>query len=99
LPLAREIRGALEKDLRWNSIVSRGAIIFLPLIAVLSGFNNFLIIVSLAGGVFIGTQYLLIISVGRRALDLSSREKILLDMLSVIFICAAIYSIYTFIVR
>jgi hypothetical protein len=99
LPLAREIRGALEKDLAWNSIVARCAIIFLPLAAVLSGFNNFLTIVSIAGGVFIGAQYLLIISVGRRALDLSAREKVLLDVLSFIFIFAAIYSIYVFIVR
>jgi amino acid permease len=99
LPLSREIRGALEKDLRWNSVLSRGVIIFLPLAAVLAGFHNFLTIVSVAGGVFISTQYLLIISVGRRTLDLSAREKVLLDILSVIFVCAAIYSIYTFIVR
>jgi amino acid permease len=99
LPLAREIRGALEKDLKWNSVAARCIIIFLPLAAILSGFNNFLTIVSVAGGVFIGTQYLLIISVGRRALDLSAREKILLDILALIFIFAAIYSIYAFIVR
>jgi len=99
LPLAREIRGALEKDLAWNSIVSRGAIIFLPLIAALSGFTNLLVIVSVAGGIFISTQYLLIISVGRRTLALSGREKVLLDVMAAIFVCAAIYSIYTFIVR
>jgi hypothetical protein len=99
LPLSREIRGALEKDLLWNSVVSRCAIILGPLIVVLAGFNNFLVIVSLAGGVFISTQYLLIISVGRRALHLSAREKLLLDVLACIFICAAIYSVYLFIVR
>ena len=99
IPLAREIRGALEKDLAWNSTVSRLLIIFLPLVVVLSGFNDFLVIVSLAGGVFISTQYLLIVSVGRRTLALSSREKILMDVLSVVFVFSAIYSIYTFIVR
>jgi amino acid permease len=99
LPLAREIRGALEKDLSWNSVAARCVIIFLPLAAILSGFNNFLTIVSLVGGVFISAQYLLIISVGRRALDLSTREKVLLDILSFIFIFAAIYSLYIFIVR
>ena len=98
LPLARELRGALEKDLSWNSIVSRIALICLPLAVVLSGFNNFLVIVSLAGGVFISTQYLLIISVGRRTLALSRREKILLDLLAAIFICAAVYEIIVFVV-
>ncbi len=99
LPIARELRGALEKDLAWNSIAARAAIILLPLAVVLSGFNNFLTIVSVAGGVFISAQYLLIISVGRRTLALSSREKLLLDLLSVVFLCAAIYSIGAFIVR
>jgi amino acid permease len=98
LPLARELRGALEKDLAWNSIVSRFLIIFLPLAVVLLGFNNFLFIVSLAGGVFISTQYLLIISVGRRALKLTRREKILLDLLALIFIGAAVYEVVTFVV-
>lgn len=99
IPLAREIRGALEKDLGWNSIVSRATISGLPLIIVLSGFNNFLIIVSLAGGVFISTQYLFIIGVGRRTLKLSKREKTLLDILAAIFVCAAVYEIIAFIVK
>jgi amino acid permease len=99
LPLAREIRGAMEKDLRWNSIVSRAVIIFLPIAAVLAGFNNFLEIVSVAGGIFLSAQYCLIISVGRRTLALSNREKILLDVIALVFICAAVYSVYAFVVR
>lgn len=99
LPLAREIRGALEKDLKWNSIASRCVIVFLPLVAIVAGLNNFLVVVDLAGGVFISTQYLLIISVGRRALTLSARAKIVMDIFAAIFVCAAIYSLYTFIVR
>lgn len=98
LPLARELRGALEKDLSWNSLFSRVAIIGLPLAVVLSGFNNFMVIVSVAGGVFISVQYLLIVSVGRRTLMLSRREKILLDVLALIFICAAVYEIVVFVV-
>jgi len=99
LPLAREIRGALEKDLRWNSVVSRVVMILLPIAALLAGFNDFLTIVSVAGGVFLSAQYMLIIAVGRRALALSLREKILLDALTVVFACAAIYSLWLFIVR
>jgi amino acid permease len=98
IPLAREIRGALEKDLNWNSSVSRLIIIGVPLAVILSGFNNFLIIVGLAGGVFISTQYLFIIGVGRRTLQLSMRERALLDVLAMVFACAAVYEIVMFIV-
>lgn len=99
IPMSREIRGALEKDLKWNSLISRAVIVLLPLAVVLLGFNNFLVIVSLAGGIFLSTQYLLIISVGRRTLQLSGREKVLLDMLTAIFLVAVIYEIVTFIVH
>jgi hypothetical protein len=99
IPLAHEIRGALEKDLGWNSLVSRFVIICVPLAVVLSGFNDFLVIVGLAGGVFISTQYLSIIAVGRRALRLSGRENKLLNILAVVFVCAAIYEIAAFIVH
>ncbi|HUC31435.1 MAG TPA: aromatic amino acid transport family protein [Candidatus Paceibacterota bacterium] len=98
VPIAREIRGAMEKDLGWNTFVSRAAIVILPLAAVLAGFNNFLSIVDIAGGVFISTQYLLIISVGRRTLALAAREKILLDIVALVFICAAVYEIWHFVV-
>ena len=99
IPLSREIRGALEKDLKWNSWLARSVIAILPLAIVLLGFNNFLIIVSLVGGIFLSTQYILIISVGRRVLPLSFREKKLLDFLVIVFVCFAIYEIASFIVH
>ncbi len=99
IPLSREIRGALEKDLRWNHWLSRSLIAIIPLAVVLLGFNNFLVVVSLAGGIFLSAQYILIISVGRRALPLSFREKKLLDFLVVVFVCFAIYEIASFIVH
>jgi len=98
VPIAREIRGAMEKDLGWNSFFSRGAIILLPLAAVLLGFNDFLAIVGIAGGIFISTQYLLIISVGRRTIALARREKLLLDIVAIVFVCAAVYEIWHFVV-
>ena len=75
IPLVRELRGALEKDLRWNSFISQIVIVGVPLSVVLSGFNNFLIIVGLAGGIFISTQYLLIIAVGRKTLLFLAAKK------------------------
>jgi amino acid permease len=98
VPIAREIRGAMEKDLGWNSFLSRAAIILLPLAAVLLGFNDFLAIVGIAGGIFISTQYLLILSVGRRTLALAAREKVLLDVVAIAFILAAVYEVWHFVV-
>jgi hypothetical protein len=99
IPLSREIRGALEKDLGWNDFISRAVIVILPLVVVLCGLTNFLVIVSLVGGVFISAQYILIILVGRRTLRLTGREKTLLDILTAIFICAAVYEVASFIVH
>ena len=99
MPITREIKSSLEKDLRWNKIVSRSLIVFFPPACILLGLNNFLTVVGIVGGVFLSTQYLLIVSVGRRALKLSLAKNILLDIVAIIFIAAAIYQIATFIVR
>jgi amino acid permease len=97
MPITREIKNSLEKDLHWNKTGSRALIIFFPIVCVLAGFNNFLTVVGLVGGVFLSTQYLLIISVGRRALALSPAKKFALDAIAVVFIVGAIYQIASFI--
>jgi amino acid permease len=99
LPISREIKHSLENDLRWSKIASRTTIVVFPAILILAGLNNFLIVVGLVGGLFLSTQYLLIVSVGRRALTLSSAQKFFMDLVAVLFIIAAVYSIYVFIVR
>jgi amino acid permease len=99
MPISREIRNALEKDLHWNKIVSRAVILLVPPALIVLGFNNFLVVVGIVGGVFLATQYILIILVGRRALALSLGQKIWADIAVVAFIAAAVYSIYAFIVR
>jgi amino acid permease len=96
VPLSRELRNALERDLEWNPLLTRCAIVGVPLAAVLLGFNNFLAIVSLTGGLFLSTQYLLIISVGSRALAFSRTKKIFLIAAASVFIFAAVYSVYSF---
>ena len=99
MPLSREIKNSLEKDLGWSKLVSRSALIMLPLALVLAGFNNFLVVVGLVGGLFLSTQYLLIISVGRRALSLPRVQNFFLDLVAALFVLAAIYSIWLFIVK
>jgi hypothetical protein len=99
MPISREIKSSLEDDLGWSKVMSRGTILVVPPLLILLGFNNFLVVVGVVGGLFLSTQYLLIISVGRRALALSRAKKFFLDIAAVLFVAAAIYSIYVFIVR
>ena len=99
VPLSRELRNALEKDLRWNSLFARFVIVGAPLAAVILGFNNFLTVVSITGGLLLSTQYLLIISVGSRALVFSRKQKVFYAIAAFIFIFVAVYSVYSFVVK
>jgi hypothetical protein len=99
MPISREIRNSLERDLGWNKSVSRTVIVFAPLLLVLAGLTNFLVIVGLVGGLFLSTQYLLIVSVGRRVLALSSTRKFFLDLTAAAFVIAAVYEVWTFVIR
>jgi len=99
LPVSREIKNSLEKDLRWNKFAARSLIVFAPLILIWLGFNDFLIVVGFVGGLFLSLQYLLIISVGRRALVLSAAKRFLLDLAAAIFVAAAVYELWTFVVH
>ena len=99
LPIAREIKNSLERDLGWPRGTSRPLIVFFPAILIVLGLNNFLTIVGLVGGVFLSVQYLLIILVGRRSLRLGLVKTIWLDVVALVFAVAAVYSVYSFIVR
>ena len=99
LPISREIKNSLEKDLRWNKIVARLLIVFAPPFLIWLGLDNFLVVVGLVGGIFLSLQYLLIISVGRHALKLSAVKKFFLDLVVFVFVLAAIYSGYSFVVH
>ncbi len=99
LPISREIKNALQHDLGLGRGLVRALIILVPLALVGLGLNNFLLVVGLVGGVFLAAQYLLIISVGRRALSLSRAKNFLLDLVALAFIAAAVYGIGTFVVH
>ncbi len=98
MPLSREIKNALEKDLGWSKFSSRSIILFFPITLLLLGLNNFLVVVGLVGGLFLSLQYLLMVSVGRRALVLPAWKKFLLDVVAAIFILAAVYEVYYFVI-
>ncbi len=99
MPISREIKNSLENDLGWNKIASRATIVAIPPLLIFAGFNDFLVVVGVVGGLFLSTQYLLIISVGRKALDPSPIQKFVMDLVVVLFVAAAVYSLYSFIVR
>jgi len=99
LPISREIKNSLEKDLRWNKGTSRALLLLLPVALVFLGLNNFLLVVGLVGGLFLSLQYLLIVSVGRRALTLSPGRKFFLDLIAAVFVIGAVYEVWTFIVH
>jgi len=99
LPISREIKNALEKDLRWDRWIARSFIILLPVALIGLGLRSFLTVVSVAGGLFISVQYLLIIGVGRRALALSRGMIVALDAAAVIFLAAIVYEVASFIVH
>jgi len=99
IPISREIKNSLEKDLHWDAFVSRGTILLLPPLLVVLGFNNFLTVVGLVGGLFLSMQYLLIVSVARRALKLRLVKRSFLDLAAAIFIIAAVYEVYQFVVH
>src|SRR5262249_35003969 len=61
VPITHEIRNALEKDLKWTTNLAQSVIVFVPALFVLAGFNNFIVVLGVAGGCFIALQYLLII--------------------------------------
>lgn len=98
-PISHEIRNTLEKDLHWSQLSSRLTIILLPLAVVLLGFNNFLLVVGLAGGLFISMEYLLIIGVARRSIKFPTGQRLALDLAGLVFLAAAVYEILTFVIK
>ncbi len=98
-PVSLEIKNELEKDLRLPRLLSFAIPFLLPLLIFLSGFFNFLSIISLAGGVFLALQYVFIILVSKKILKLSGLRKFFANLLMFVFMAAAIYEIYYFAVR
>ncbi len=99
LPISREVKNALEKDLHWHPVAARSTIVILPLLLVGLGINNFFAVVELVGGVFLSLQYLLIVAVGRRALGFAGAKKALLDAVAAVFILGFVYEVWTFVVH
>lgn len=99
LPIGLEIKNSLESDLNWKPRQGVLVAAVLPLFLFFSGINNFLKVIGLVGGVFVGLQYLLIVLVGKKILRPRGVKKFLYNLVSAIFVLTAIYEIYYFIVK
>lgn len=98
-PVGWEAHASLHEDLKLSERASFTLVVFLPLILVLAGFNNFFAVLKLSGGVFLGLQYILILLVSKKALTESARMKLLIHFMIIVFAIGAIYEFYYFIVR
>lgn len=99
IPIGLEIRNLLEKDLRWRKGVSLAAVFVAPILLLAVGLKDFLTAVGLVGGVFLSLQYVLIIAIAGKVLAIKGRSRFFLITLSAIFVAAAVYEIYRFVLH
>lgn len=98
VPIGLEIKNALAKDLRWSKPLTTAMVLFLPPLLVAFGLRDFIRAVGLAGGVFLGLEYLLILAVGWKALGLQGGRATGILLLSMVFFLGAVYEVYRFVV-
>ena len=93
LPIVLEIKKAIHKDLKFSETASFAVPIFLPILGVWAGMNNFLSIVALVGGVFLAIQYILIVFASEKALNLQGWKSVLAGVCGIVFALGAIYEV------
>lgn len=97
--ISLEIENSLKSGLQWNAASSLVFVLLVPITLVILGLNNFLRVLGLVGGVFLSLQYLLILLVGGRVLRFGGLKKFFVNFISLIFVAAAVYEVYYFIVK
>ncbi len=98
LPVSIEIQNSLVRDSGWKRSVVFPLVVCVPILLFTAGLNNFLGVLSLAGGIFVSIQYLVILLVGIKVLKPIGSAKAGFIFSSILFALAAIYEIYYFIV-
>ena len=99
LPIGREIENLLIKDLGKTKLWSLVAVIFLPLVLVFVGLKNFLVAVSIVGGIFLASQYFFITMVSMKTLRPRRFKRIFIYFVALVFLLGAICEVYYFIVK
>lgn len=98
--IGRDIKKSLNYDLKLPNILAGVITIFTPLILYFSGLQNFIRLVELVGGIFIGLEGIFIVLMWLKTKNIDSKEKILSRinpiinyLLILIFIGGIIYEI------
>ncbi len=99
VPIGLEIERALREDLGWDRKASRSIILFIPPALLLVGFNNFLGLLGLVGGLFLSLQYVYILFISEKLLEPSSNKKLFYGVSMILFGLAAIYEVYYFVLH
>jgi tyrosine-specific transport protein len=99
LPISLEIKNSLERDLGWSPFLVFSILAGVPILTALFGIKDFVSVLGLAGGIFLAVQYVLIILVSSKVLVLRRWEKFLASLVVLVFLLAAIYEIYYFVIR
>ncbi len=97
VPTGLEIKKSAEKDLGWSRWWSSVLVFGMPPLLMLLGLDNFISVIGLVGGVFLGLEYVLILWVSKRILHPHGWQRNLINALIYIFILAAIYEIWVFV--
>lgn len=97
LPIGLEIKNSLS--LLFSSLTNNIIVIFLPIILFAFGLQDFLKTISLAGGVFLALQYLFILILENKILNLNLINKLLIKILEIVFLLACFYEIYFYLVK
>ena len=98
-PIGLEVANGIRTDLGWTRTASLAFVLLLPPALVALGLNDFLAVMGLAGGIFLGSEYLLLIAIAWRSLALSFREKAIGAALVALFLLGAVYEAYYFVIR
>lgn len=99
IPIALEVKNTLVRDLRVPRVAGMYAVFLVPPLIFFLGLRDFLEVVGLAGSVFLGLEYVLILLVSGRILELRGTKRGILILLTALFALAAVYEIYTFVVQ
>jgi amino acid permease len=99
VPVGLELRNSLMHDLRWSPASSAMITLFLPPILLAIGLSDFIVVIGFIGGVFLASEYILILRLAQKALRLKAGEIFMSLALMLLFAIAAVYELYYFIVK
>jgi len=94
--IGSDVRETLKYDLRSPAWLSSLVVLVLPLGLYLTGFQNFLTVLELTGGVFLGLEGIFIIAMWRRAFPSHQFRKSAI-FLYIVFFLALVYSLVDFV--